>query len=170
MGIKPESRRDLKDGVDKRKRKLDDREKHMTRVVMEKKAVADVSRKLRFPTKEGAAEIRKDVQNASVATQNEFKKQNNELKKIHKKCEKSEGDLSERTKIANQNALEAKKAEGKIKETRDAKNQLVQAEKVAKDDAHFTNDQRGRQKRRRERSEKYSNNLKARLMNTKLSF
>ena len=170
MKVKLESRRDLKDGVDKRKHKLDDREKHMTRVMMEKKAIADVSRKLRFPTKEGAAEIKKVVQNASVATQNEFKKQNNELKKIHTKCGKAEGDLSERTKVANQNALEARKAEGKIKETRDAKNQLVQAEKAAKNDAHFTNDQRGRQKRHRERSEKYRDALKVQLMNTKLSF
>ena len=57
MRIKLESRDKLKDGVDKRKRGLDDREKHMGGVVKEKKAIADASRKLRFPTKEGAAEI-----------------------------------------------------------------------------------------------------------------
>jgi len=170
MKIKLESRDKLKDGVDKRKRGLDDREKHMGRVVKEKKAIADASHKLRFPTKEGAAEIKKALEKAAMTTQNEFEKQNKDLKKKHGECKKAEGDFRGRTELANQNALEARKAEGQIKETQNAKNLVARAEKTSKDDAHFTNDQRGKQKKQREISEKNRDHLRAQLMNTKLSF
>jgi hypothetical protein len=170
MRIKPESRGKLKEGVDKRKHGLDDRGKHMAKVVKEKKAIADSSHKLRFPTKEGAAEIKATLKKASVATDNEFKKQNMDLEKKHGECKKAEGDLSERTKIANTNTLEARKAASQIKEAKDAKIPIAQAEKASKDDAHFTNDRQGKQKRDRVRSETNRNNLKTQLMNTRLSF
>ena len=170
MRVKPESRRELKDGVDKRKRGVDDRGKHMGRVVKEKKEIADTSHKLRFPTKEGAAEVKKALKEATAMVHKEFEKQNKDLEKKHSECRKAEGDLSERTKIANQNAVEARKAEGQIRETKNAKNLIARAEKASKDDAHFTNDQRGRQKRQRERSEKNRNNLRSQLMNAKLKW
>ena len=170
MRIKPESRDKLKDGVDKRKHGLDDREKHMGRVVKEKKAIADASHKLRFPTKEGAAEIKKALEKAAVTTQNEFKKQSEDLKKKHGECKKAEGDFRGRTELANKNALEARKAEGQIKEAQDAKNLVGRAEKASEDDAHITNDLRSKQKMQREMSERHCNNLKAQLMSTKLNF
>ncbi len=170
MAIKPESRGKLKEGVDKRKHKLDDRGKHMARVVKEKKEIADTSRKLRFPTTEGAAEIKKALKKAAVATEKEFTTQNKDLEKKHGECKKAEGDLSERTDIANKNAVEARKAEGQIKETRNAKSLLAQAEKTAKDDAGFTKDQRGRQKRYRERSTQNRDNRRSQLMSAKLSW
>jgi len=170
MRIKPESRDKLKDDVDKRKHGLDDREKHMGRVVKEKKAIADVSHKLRFPTKEGAVEIKKALEKAAVTTQDEFEKQNKDLEKKQGGCKKAEGDLSKRTELANQNALEARKAEGQIKEAQNARNLVAHAEKASMDDAHITNDLRSKQKEQREMSERHRNELKAQLINTKLSF
>jgi len=170
MAVKPESRGKLREGVDRRKRKLDDRGKHMAKVVKEKKEIADTSRKLRFPTEEGAAEIKRALKGAAVAAENEFKQQNKDLENKHGECKQAEGDLSERTNLANKNALEARKAEGQIKETRNAKSLLAQAEKTAKDDAGFTKDQRGRQKRHRERSTQNRDNLRAQLMSAKLSW
>ena len=170
MMIKPESRDKLKDDVDKRKRGLDDREKHMGRVVKEKKAIADASRKLRFPTKEGAAEIKKALEKAAVTTQNEFKKQSEDLRKKHGECKKAEGDFRGRTELANKNALEARKAEGQIKEAQDARNLVGRAEKASEDDAHITNGLRSKQKEQREISERHRNNLKTQLMSTKLNF
>lgn len=170
MKVKPESRGKLKEGVDKRKRALDDRGKHMTKVVKEKKAIADSSHKLRFPTKEGAAEIKQSLKKATATVHKEFDKQNKDLKKKHTECKKAEDDLSERTKIAKRNALEARKAASQIKEATDAKSPIAQAEKASKHDAHFTNDQRGKQKRDRTRSEKLRNSQKQQLMNTRLSF
>ena len=170
MRIKPESRDKLKDDIDKRKRGLDDREKHMGRVVKEKKAIADASHKLRFPTKEGAAEIKKALEKAAVTTQDEFKKQSEDLKKKHGECKKAEDDFRGRTELANKNALEARKAEGQIKEAQDAKNLVGRAEKASEDDAHITNDLRSKQKKQREISERHRTDLKTQLVNTKLSF
>ena len=170
MSIKPESRDKLKDGVDKRKRGLDDREKHMGRVVKEKKAIDDASHKLRFPTKEGAAEIKKALEKASVTTQNEFKKQSEDLKKKHGECKKAEDDFRGRTELANQNALEARKAEGQIKEAQNAKNLVGRAEKASEDDARITDDLRSKQKKQREISERHRTDLKTQLMSTKLNF
>ena len=170
MMIKPESRDKLKDDVDKRKRGLDDREKHMGRVVKEKKAIADASRKLRFPTKEGAAEIKKALEKAAVTTQDEFKKQSEDLRKKHGECKKAEGDFRGRTELANKNALEARKAEGQIKEAQDARNLVGRAEKASEDDARITDGLRSKQKEQREISERHRNNLKTQLMSTKLNF
>jgi len=170
MRIKLESRDKLKDDVDKRKHGLDGREKHMGKVVKEKKAIADVSHKLRFPTKEGAVEIKKALEKAAVATRDEFKKQNKDLEKKHGKCKDAEGDLSKRTELANQNALEARKAEGQIKEAQNAKNLVARAEKTSMDDAHITNDLRSKQKGQRETSKRNRDHLRSQLMNTKLNF
>ena len=158
----------LKEGVDKRRRKLDGREKHMGNVVKEKKELAKVSRELRYPTKEGAAEMKKALKAAALETNKEFAKKNNELKKVHKKCKDAEGDFKDRTKMAIDNAKEARKAEGQIKETKNARSHLARAEQAAKKDAAFTKEYEGKQRRRREKSMTRRNELNTQLMNTML--
>ena len=170
MSAKLESRRELKAGRDERKRGLDERGRHMAKAVSDKKIIADTSHKLRFPTKEGAAEIKQALKKAAAATHQEFDKQNKDLKKKHTGCKEAEEDLSKRTEIAKRNALEARKAASKIKEAVKAKNPITQAEKVSKDDSDFTNNQRTRQKRERLRSEKNRDDQKRQLMNAKLSW
>ncbi|MBC8393097.1 MAG: hypothetical protein H8E17_11090 [Deltaproteobacteria bacterium] len=168
MSAKLESRGKLKEGVDKRKRELDDRGKHIGKAVKDKKAIAEVSRKLKFPTKESAAEIKKALKKAAAATDQEFKKQTEDLEKKHGECRKAETDLSKRTEKAKQNALEAGRAGRKIQEVKQAKNPIAQAERASKKEAGFTNDLRNKQERDRKRSEKNRNVLRAQLMNTKL--
>ena len=169
MRVRPErSKRELKDSIDRRKHGLDKREKHMKRVVKENKEIADVSHKLRYPTKEGAAEIKKRLVQAAEATKKEFRKQNEDLEKKHKTCKDAEGDLKDRTKMAKDNAAEAKKAERQIQETRNAKPLLGQAEKTSIDDAKFTDKERGRQERDLKRSKGHRDDLKRALQGTKL--
>jgi hypothetical protein len=162
------SKGQLKEGVEKREHKLTDREKHMERVVKERKGLAKVSRDLRYPTKEGAAEIKKALAQSAKATTEEFKRQNDDLKKIHEKCKEAEADLKDRTQMAMDNAKEAKKAEGQIKETKNARPHLAQAEQVSKKDAAFTKEYEGIQRKRRERSIKRRDELNTQLMNTTL--
>ena len=168
MRPKPEKRTTLKERVDRGKRELNDRGKHMTKVVKEKKGIAEASHKLRFPTKEGAVEIKKVLQKAATAVHKEFGKQREKLEGIVGKCKRAEGDLKKRTEVAIRDAHHAKKAEGQMRETKNAKNLLARAEKVSKHDADFTNDLRSRLKKYRQRSEKNRNTLNAQLMNTKL--
>ena len=169
MPIRLEKSKDqLKEGVETRRRKLDDREKHMGKVVKEKKELAKVSHELRYPTKEGAAEIKKALAKSADATNKEFGKQNGELEKIHKKCTEAEKDLEDRTQMANDNAIEAKKAEDKMHEATKAKPHLAQAEHAAKKDAEFTDKEQHRQKTHREKSIQRSKELNAKLQDTKL--
>ena len=168
MRPRPERRTTLKEHVDRSKRELDDRGKHMTKVVKEKKRITDASHKLRFPTKEGAAEIKKVLQNAAAAIHKEFEKQREKMERIVGKCKKKEGDLKKRTEVAIRDAYHAKKAEGQIREAKNAKKLLARAEKVSKHDADFTNDLRSRLKKYREKSEKNHNALNAQLTNAKL--
>jgi len=162
------SKGQLKEGVEKRRRSLDKGEKGIGNVVKEKKELAKVSRELRYPTKEGAAEIKKALAQSAVAANKEFTKKNNDLKKIHKKCKDAEGDFRDRTKMAIDNAKEARKAEGQIKETKNARSHLARAEQAAKKDAAFTKEYEGKQRRRCERSITRRNELNTQLMNTKL--
>ena len=164
MPIRIEKSKDqLKEGVETRRRKLDDREKHMGKVVKEKKELAKVSHELRYPTKEGAAEIKKALAKSAEATNKEFGKQNGELEKIHKKCKEAEGDLKDRTQMANDNAIEAKRAEEKMREATKAKPHLAQAEHAAKKDAEFTKEYEGKQRKRHEKSIERRNELNAKL-------
>jgi len=158
----------LKEGVEKRRRNLDKGEKGIGNVVKEKKELAKVSRELRYPTKEGAAEMKKALKAAALETNKEFAKKNNELKKVHKKCKDAEGDFKDRTKMAIDNAKEARKAEGQMKETKNAKSHLARAEQAAKKDAAFTKEYEGKQRRHRERSITRRNELNTQLMNTNL--
>jgi len=159
MRPRPERRSTLKERVDRSKRKLDDRGKHMTKVVKEKKAIADTSRKLRFPTKEGAAEIKTSLKKATEAEQKEFEKQEKDLKKKHGECKEAEGDLLDRTRLAIIDSIHVKKVMW-VKEVDKAKSLLAKAEKKLGKDARFTEDLRRRLKRDRERSEKECNTLR----------
>lgn len=162
------SKGQLKEGVEKREHKLNDREKHMDKVVKEKKELAKVSHLLRYPTKEGAAEIKKALAQSANAVHEEFKKQNDDLKKVHTECKDAEADFNDRTKMAVENAKEARKAESQIKETKNARPHLARAEQSAKKDAEFTQNYENIQKRRREKSINYRNDLNTQLMNTVL--
>ena len=168
MRPRPERRTTLKERVDKGKRELDDRGKHIAKVVKEKKGIAEVSHKLRFPTKEGAVEIKKVLQQTATAIHKEFGKQREKMEGIVGKCKQAEGDLRKRTEVAIRDAHHAEKAKGQMRETENAKNLLTRVEKVSKDDADFTNDLRSRLKKYRQRSEKNRNALNAQLMNAKL--
>ena len=168
MRPKPERRTTLKERVDRSKHELDDRGKHIERVVKEKKGLAAVSHKLRFPTKEGAAEIKKALQQAATTIHKEFGTQKKKLENIVGKSKEAEGNLKRRTEVAIRDAHHAKKAEGEMRETRNAKNLLARVGKISRDDADFTNNLRSRLKKYRQRSEKNSNALNAQLMNAKL--
>ncbi len=168
MSIRPESRGKLKEGIDKRKHALDDRSRHMAAVVKEKKTIADTSRKLRFATREGAEEIKRALKNAAAQTHREFEKQNKDLEKKHNDCKKAETDLAGRTKAAEKNALEAKKAVSRIKETASAREPVARAEKASRGDARFTKDHRSRQQRDRERSGRTRDKQKQQLINARL--
>ena len=153
-----------------RKHGMDDRGKHMARIVKEKKTIADTSHKLRFPTKEGAEEIKRALKKAAEETRREFEKQNKDLEKKHNDCKKAETDLAARTQAAEKNAQEARKAAGGIKEATSARDPMARAEKVSKEDAHFTKDHRTRQQKERERSSRVRDDQKRQLMNTRLSW
>jgi len=168
MRPRPERRTTLKERLDRSKHKLDDRGKHMKRVVKEKKGIAEASHKLRFPTQEGAVEIKKVLQKAAAAVHKEFGKQREKMEGIVGKCKQAEGDLKKRTEVAIRDAHHAEKAKRQMRETKNAKNLLARVEKVSKDDADFTNDLRSRMKKYRQRSEKTRNALNAQLMNAKL--
>ena len=162
------SKGQLKEGVEKRDHKLTDREKHMDKVMKEKKELARVSRELRYPTKEGAAEIKKALAQSADAVHGEFKKQRENLDKIQVECKQAEDDFKDRTSMALENAKEARKAESQIKETKNARPHLARAEQASKKDAEFTQNYENIQKRRREKSINYRNDLNTQLMNTVL--
>ena len=168
MRLRPERRSTLKERVDRSKRKLDDRGKHMTKVVKEKKAIADTSRKLRFPTREGAAEIKNLLKKAAATIHKEFGKQRKKLEKITGESKKTEGIFRKRPEIAIRDAYHAEKAKGQIKEAKNAKNLLARTEKVSKYDARFTNKQRERLKSYRKTTEKKREQLYSQLTNAKL--
>jgi len=168
MRPKPERRSTLKERVDRSKRKLDDCGKHMTKVVKEKKAIADTSRKLRFPTKESATEIMKVLKNATAAIHKEFGKQRKNLERITGESKKTEGIFRKRTEIAIRDAYHAGKAKGQIKEAKNAKNLLARTEKVSKYDAQFINKLQDRLKSYRKSTERKREQLHSQLMNAKL--
>lgn len=168
MRPKPERRSTLKERVDRSKRKLDDCGKHMTKVVKEKKAIADTSRKLRFPTQEGAVEIKNSLKNAAATIHKEFGKQRKNLEMITGESKKTEGVFRKRTEIAIRDAYHVKKAKGQIKEAKSAKNLLARTEKVSKDDAQFTNKLRERLKGHRKSAERKREQLHNQLINAKL--
>ncbi|MFH1614496.1 MAG: hypothetical protein ABIG61_05375 [Planctomycetota bacterium] len=166
--LEKKSKGQLKEGVEKRRRSLDKGEKGIGNVVKEKKELAKVSHELRYPTKEGAAEIKKALAKSAEAMNKEFKKKNKDLKEIHKKCKDAEIDFKGRTGMAEKNAEETRKTKGRMKETHDAKPYLDRAELAAKKDAAFTKEYEGKQRRRRERSITCRNELNTQLMNTML--
>jgi hypothetical protein len=168
MQTRPEKRATFKERLDKNKHKLDDREKHMGKVVKEKKAVADVSHKLRFPTTEGAAQIKSVLQKTAESIHKEFGKQRQKLEGIVDKCKKDESDFKKRAETALQDAFHAKRAEGQIRETKNAKPLLAHAEKVSKADAGFVNELRRKLEKYRQKSLKNRNALNAQFMNTRL--
>ena len=161
-------REQLKEGVEKRRRNLDKGEKGIGRVVDEKTELAKVSRELCYPTKEGAAEIKKALIKSAEEMKKEFTKKNKELKGIHKECKGAEDDFKKRTQMAKDNAKAAKETEGKMHEVTKAKPHLDRAVQAAKKDAEFTDKERRRQKARREKSIKRSNELNAKLQSITL--
>ncbi len=161
-------KRDLKDGVDKRKRGLDKREGYMRKVVKEKKEISDVSRKLRYPLKDSIPDIKKSLSESSKAVEKEFMKQNEDLEKQHKDCVKAEEDFKGRTKMAQDNAKKAKKAKTNITESHKAKPILDRARIISLEDAKFTDTHRDRQQRDRKRSIDNRNQLRSKLQSIQL--
>lgn len=157
------SKSELKDGVDQRKKRLNDREEHMKKTVSEKKEIADVSRKLRYPLKDSVSDIKKSLSQAAKEVEREFKKQNEDLEQQHRKCKEAEGDFRDRTEMAKINAKETLTAEQKMRETREAKPILDQARKTSIDDAKFTEDHRAEQLRDRNRSIQNRNRMRSQL-------
>ena len=160
MKVKPESRDKLKDGVDRRKRKLDKCEKHMKKVVKDKKEITDVSRKLRYPTKEGAAEIKPALKKAEVVCLKEFEKQEKDLKKKYRECKELEYDFNMRTRQAILGAYYTRMTKTKVESPTEFMSLLADVEKVFEYDVHFTEDLQRKLKRDRERSEKNCNVLR----------
>jgi len=159
MKVKPESRGKLKDNVDRQKRGVGKREKHMKKVVKEKKEIDNVSHKLRYPTKDGAAEIKPVLKKAEAACRKEFGQQEKDLKKKHGEYKETESDLLNRTRLAIIDSIHVRKAMW-VKEVDRAKSLLSKAEKRLQKDAHFIEELRRKIKRDRERSEKQCNTLR----------
>ena len=171
MMERAESRGKIKEGIRRRKLESDDRAKHMGLVVDDKKTVADTSKRLKLSTtSEGAKEVKDAIKKAGQETQKEFEKQNRDLEKKVQECKKAEKDLQQRTDSAKKDAHDAKGAAGRVKETKGARSQAVQAEHAAVKDGQFTNDQRQKQELDRKKSEERRNKQKSQLANANLKW
>lgn len=171
MSKKLESRREIETGIEKRKRSVDDRAKHMELVVKEKKNIADASRQLRLSTtSEGADAVMQAIKEAAQATHQEFQKQNTDIEKRFGECKKAEQDLLQRTKAAKSDASKAGAAAKRVKETKEAEKLLTTAEKAATTDGEFTDKQGTRQKKERTGAEQRRSLQKQQLVNTTLAW
>ena len=166
-----ESREKIKEGIEKRKQESDDRAKHMGLVVREKKTVADTSRKLRLSTtSEGAEAIKQAIRKASETISREFGKQEKDMEVVMDKCRKAEKDLHQRTRSAKEDAHEVSSAASQIKEAKSARDLANRAERIAKDDARFTDDRMKRQEDDRKRSQRRQGQQKEELRNIRLNW
>ena len=171
MKEQAESRKKIKEGIDKRKHSIDDRAKHMGLAVDDKKIIAGTSHKLRLGgTKEGAEAMKNAIKESAKVTHREFENQNKELEKKHNECKKSENDLKRRTDSSKKDAQDAKKTSHHIKEVKGAKSLLAKAEHAATDDARYTNKEKERQEHDRKTSEKRREQQKRHLSSSKLKW
>lgn len=171
MSKRPESRRKIEAGIEKRKHGMDDRAKHMGLVVEEKQRIADASRQLHLSTtSEGAQEVKKAMNEAAKATDTEFTKQEGDIKTKFNECEKAERDLQDRTKSARQDATHARNVMGRVRETKEAKARMGAAEKAAKTDAKYTEGQERKQNKHRAEGKRRTDQQKTKLKSTRLAW
>ena len=162
-----ESRRSIREGIEKRKQEGDDRARRMGLVVGDKKTVADTSRKLRLGTTiEGVKAIVRTIDQASAVIDKAFGKESHDLEAIVQKTKKAEQHMDHQTADAQHDARSAAKAGRQIHESREAQYSLTQAKEGAVADARYVLQEQKRSMDNRKRIEQWRKKQKLQLLST----
>ena len=168
---KPRSKKDIKGELSKRETDKKKRLKDAGKVAKDKKTEADTARNLRLGgTKEGADAVKKAVKAAANETDNEHKKQSDDLdKQVFQKAQATEKEMQHRGEQTKTDIQNISKAIAKI-DTKAAKQRVNEAKKDAGVDRKFLDDSKKTQEKDRKQGQKEIANQKKDVQGAKIGF
>ncbi len=168
---KPRSRSDIKSEISKREKDKRKRLKDAAKVEKDKKTEVDTARNLKLGgTKEGADAVKKAVKDAASETDEEHKKQSDELeKKVFQKAMTTEKEMQHRSGQTKADIKNISKAISKI-DTKKARRMMDDAKKGGEADHKFLDDSKKAQEKDRKGGEKEIEKQKKTVHGAKVAF